>query len=138
MSDPLTIVRTLVERVNGGDWAGVGALLHPHFCRHSMAAGGSGEETAEDFVRFLQEEHASYPDAREVLLDAFACGAQVAARHHFTGTQLGYLGAYPPTGRTVSSTYLALYRIEDGQIREAWAEWDNLADLRQLGLLQEA
>ncbi|MBS0579002.1 MAG: ester cyclase [Proteobacteria bacterium] len=138
MTDPVAVVRSLVARINGSDWAGVHALLHANFRRHSMAAGGRGEETAEEFVCFLQEEHVAYPDAHEVLLDAFAAGAQVAARHQFTGTQLGPLGAHPPTGRTVRSTYLAIYRIEDGRIREAWAEWDNLADLRQLGHLPEA
>ena len=28
---------------------------------------------------------------------------------------------------------IAVYRIEDHRIAEAWAEWDNLAGLRQLG-----
>jgi predicted ester cyclase len=136
--DPVGVVRSLIECINDSDWAGVRTLLHVHFRRHSLAAGGSGEESAEDFVRFLQAEHAAYPDAREVLLEAFASGTQVAARHQFTGTQLGPLGAYPPTGRTVRSTYIAIYRIENGQILEAWAEWDNLADLRQLGHLPNA
>ena len=136
--DPVAVIRRLVERINAGDWTGVRALLHAQFRRHSMAAGGSGEESAEDFLRFLQEEHSAYPDAREVLLEAFCAGTRVAARHQFTGTQHGPLGAYPPTGRAVSSTYIAIYRIEDGRIREAWAEWDNLADLRQLGHLPGA
>src|SRR5690606_22642652 len=42
-------------------------------------------------------------------------------------------GAFPPSGRLLEATYLAIYRIEDGRIAEAWAEWDNLAGLRQLG-----
>jgi predicted ester cyclase len=29
--------------------------------------------------------------------------------------------------------YLAIYRLPDGRIVEAWAEWDNLAGLAQLG-----
>ena len=29
--------------------------------------------------------------------------------------------------------YIATYDVENGRIAEAWAEWDNLADLMQLG-----
>lgn len=63
----------------------------------------------------------------------FSDGTKVAARHSFTGTQLGPLGDHPPNGNRVRSVYIALYQVEDGRIREAWAEWDNLADLHQLG-----
>ena len=53
----------------------------------------------------------------------------------FRGTQSGALGHTPPTGRFVESECLAIYRIEDGVITEAWAEWDNLSTLRQPGHL---
>ena len=41
--------------------------------------------------------------------------------------------AHAPTGRRVESVYLALYTVQHGRIAACWAEWDNLADLRQLG-----
>jgi predicted ester cyclase len=131
--DPITVVRRLVDAINRGDWAALRLLLHPAFRRHSMAAGGSGEENGADFVRFLQSEHHTYPDAREEILDVFSDGAKVAARHSFTGTQLGPLGVHPPNGNRVQSVYIALYQVENGCIKEIWAEWDNLTDLRQLG-----
>jgi predicted ester cyclase len=131
--DPITVVRRLVEAINSSDWATLRALLHPAFRRYSMAAGGSGEENAAEFVRFLQGERHTFPDAREEILDVFSDGAKVGARHLFTGTQLGPLGGHPPSGNRVQSVYIALYQVENGCIKEVWAEWDNLADLRQLG-----
>jgi predicted ester cyclase len=131
--DPIIVVRRLVDAINRADWVALRSLLHPEFRRHSMAAGGSGEENAADFERFLRREHDTYPDAREEILDAFTDGTKVAARHLFTATQLGPLGDHPPTGKRVRSAYIALYHVEHGRIKEAWAEWDNLADLRQLG-----
>jgi predicted ester cyclase len=133
--DPTAVVRLLVEAINRQNWLGLHALLHPRFQRHSTAAGGSGVETASQFVDFLKEERETYPDAHEELLDVFSSGAKVAARHQFTGTQLGALGCYPPTGRRVRSVYIALYRVENGSILESWAEWDPAADIRQLGYL---
>jgi predicted ester cyclase len=132
--DPITVVQQLVVAINRGDWAAVRLLLHAEFRRYSLAAGGSGEESAADFVEFLQNERRSFPDAREEILDLFAAGDKVAARHLFAGTLLGPLGAHRPNGNKVQSVYIALYRVENGHIKEAWAEWDNLADLRQLGL----
>lgn len=131
--DPITVVRRLVEAINRGDWAALRELLHPAFRRHSTAAGSTGAEDATAFVRFLQKEHKAYPDAHEDILDIFCSGSKVAARHSFSGTQLGPLDACAPTGKRVQSVYIAIYRVENDCIAEAWAEWDNLADLRQLG-----
>lgn len=63
-------------------------------------------------------------------------GESVAVRSHFSGTQLGSTGSYPPSGKVLSATYLAIYRLEGGGIAEAWAEWDNLYGLQQLGHLK--
>ena len=60
------------------------------------------------------------------------------ARYHqfwprrFRGTQKGPMGPYPPTGRTMEADYIAICKVEEGQIVEAWAEWDNLTGLVQL------
>ena len=131
--DPITVVRQLVDTINRSDWAALRELLHPEFRRHSMAAGGAGVEDAAEFVRFLQNEHKAYPDAHEHILDIFCSGSKVAAHHQFSGTQLGSLGSYAPTGKRVQSVYIAIYRVENGRVAAAWAEWDNLADLKQLG-----
>lgn len=133
-ADPLAVIGLYIDALNRNDWASLRELLHPKFKRHSAAAGAAGEEDVGQFLRFLQSEHTSYPDAREELLDCFATGHKVAARHLFTGTHLGPLGKHPPTGRRLQSVYIALYHVENGRITEAWAEWDNMTDLRQLGL----
>ena len=132
-ADPISVVRQLVEAINRSDWVALRELLHPKFCRHSMAAGGEGVEDAAAFVRFLQNEHKAYPDAHEDILDIFCSGSKVAVRHSFSGAQLGTLDGYAPTGKRVQSVYIAIYQVEHGRIAAAWAEWDNLADLKQLG-----
>lgn len=108
-SAAIGVVRRFVDALNRHDWGAIEALLHPDFRRHSDAAGAPGVESGPDLLRFLREEHRAYPDAREELLDV-----------------------------RVRSVYIAIYEIVDGSIRESWAEWDNLSDLRQLGHLPEA
>jgi len=43
------------------------------------------------------------------------------------------MGSYPSTGKVMNAEYIAIYRVWNGQVIEAWAEWDNLAGLKQLG-----
>ncbi len=132
-----TLVRDFVEAVNTQDWPRVLALVATDFARHSTAAGDPQVRSAAQLVAFLQAEYRTFPDAEETLLDLLADGDKVAARHQFRGTQLGPMGPFPPSGKVMSATYLAIYRIENGRIAEAWAEWDNLAGLRQLGHARE-
>lgn len=128
-----SLVRAFVEAVNAQDWPRVIDMLAPNFTRHSAAAGEPEVRSAKDLVAFLQAEFATFPDAKETVLDLVAEGDRVAARHHFSGTQLGPMGPFPPSGKRLSSNYLAIYRVENDRIAEAWAEWDNLAGLKQLG-----
>jgi steroid delta-isomerase-like uncharacterized protein len=132
-SDSKSIVRAFVEAINAKDWARLRSVLAPEFRRHSVAAGEPGVRSTEELIAFLAAEYATFPDAHETLLDLVAEGEKVAARHLFRGTQLGPMGQLPPSGKVLEATYLAIYRLENGRITEAWAEWDNLAGLKQLG-----
>ncbi len=128
-----SLIRAFVDAINAQDWQRVLGLLATNFKRHSTAAGEPAVNSAEDLVAFLQAEFVTFPDASESLLDLIAEGDKVAARHRFRGTQQGPMGSFPPSGKTLEATYLAIYRVKDQRIAEAWAEWDNLAGLKQLG-----
>src|SRR5271169_1033582 len=127
------VIRSFVSAMNTQNWDSLRILLVPHFVRHSNAGGVPEVRSAEALITYLKNEYITFPDAQETLLDLVAEGESVAARSHFRGTQLGSMGSYPPFGRVLSATYLAIYRLESGRIAEAWAEWDNLHGLQQLG-----
>ena len=129
------VVRALVDAVNQHDLDRVAGLVAEGFVRHSAAAGQPGVRSRDDLLCFLRAEREAFPDAAETIEDILAEGDRVAVRHRFTGTQLGPLGGRPPLGRRMTAGYLAIYRLADGQVVEAWAEWDNLDGLVQLGHL---
>lgn len=129
------VVRAFVNAINEQNWAALQALVASDFVRHSAAAGQPGVRSLEQFMDYLRHEYEVFPDAHETLMDLFAEGDRVAARHQFCGTQEGAMGEYPASGRQLRADYLAIYRIEHGRVAEAWAEWDNLSGLRQLGHL---
>lgn len=132
-ADPREVVVAFVEAVNRQDWARVEGLVDPAFVRHSDA--GGDVHGSDELIAFLDGEFATFPDADEELEAVIAEGDLVAARHVFTGTQDGPLGDHAPTGRRMHARYLAMYRVAEGRLVEAWAEWDNMAGLAQLGLL---
>jgi predicted ester cyclase len=132
---PKAIVQAFVDAVNNQDWQAIETLVATGFTRHSIAAGEIDVRSRLDLIKFLRAEYITFPDANEQIVDILGEGDKVAVRMRFRGTQAGILGTYPPTGKPVDSEYLAIYRIESGLIVEAWAEWDNLTTLKQLGLL---
>jgi predicted ester cyclase len=127
------VLRAFVDAVNARDWGRLAGLVAPEFVRHSYAAGSPGVRSLDDLVQYLRREFETFPDAREGIEDILAEGDKVAVRHSFWGTQAGSMGPYPPSGRVMAADYLAIYRLADGVIVEAWAEWDTLAGLAQLG-----
>lgn len=59
----------------------------------------------------------------------------VVTRYTSTATDSrGYMGR-PPTGRTIRTTAMQMFRFRDGKIVESWAVRDDLSVLRQLGHL---
>lgn len=127
------LVERFVRAIEARDWDALGELVAPEFVRHSAAGGEPPVRSRDDLVRYLQQEFVAFPDASESIQDLLVEGDRVAVRHGFAGTQSGPMGPYPPSGRRLRADYLAIYRIVDGRIVEAWAEWDTLAGLRQLG-----
>jgi steroid delta-isomerase-like uncharacterized protein len=127
------VVQAFIVAVNAQDWGRVAELVAPDFVRHSSAGGSSGVRSRDDLIRFLRGEFETFPDAHEGIEDLVAEGDRVAVRHRFRGTQQGPMGPYPPSGRVLAADYLAIYRLSGGVIVEAWAEWDNLSGLAQLG-----
>lgn len=128
--DPRDVVVALVDAVNQQDWSAVEVLVAEAFVRRSDAGGDI--HGRKQLIAFLRGEHVAFSDAHEELEAVIVEGDLVAARHVFTGTQDGPLGDHPPTGRRMRARYLAMYRVVDGQITEAWAEWDNLTGQAQL------
>lgn len=132
------VVQAFVQAVNSQDWARLANLVAPGFVRHSYTGGKPGIRSRDELVHFLKDEFKIFPDACESICDLLAEEDRVTVRHSFRGTQMRAIGNYPPTGRVMTSDYLAIYRLVKGVIAEAWVEWDNLSELRQLGHIQPA
>lgn len=60
---------------------------------------------------------------------------KVAIRWRAQGTNDGPFQGRPASGKSVSFTGAIIYRVEQGQIVEAWAQPDRLGLMQQMGLV---
>ncbi len=78
---------------------------------------------------------AVFPDLQYTVEDEIAEGDKVVHRLTGRGTHQGeYLGI-PPTGKQVTWTVTAIYRIAGGKIAERWINVDDLGMMQQLGVV---
>ena len=130
------LIREFVEAVNRQDWQRFEDLVAPEFVRHSSTFGQSQVGTRDQLRHYLETEFKTFPGARESINFLVAEGDKVVVHSHCQATQLGPMGSLPATGKTLSADFISIYRLANGQIVEAWVEWDALNGLIQLGHLK--
>jgi steroid delta-isomerase-like uncharacterized protein len=77
----------------------------------------------------------AFPDLKRPVEDLVAEGDKVVARWSSVGTHEGDFMGIPPTGKTVTTTGITIFRLEDGKIVEEWSESDMVGMLQQVGAL---
>ena len=88
--------------------------------------GRDGYKAAVDALR------SGFPDLREEILDIVAEDDRVVVRYIERGTHTGDFLGTPPSGRTYEKQGFALYRIEAGQLAEAWFQEDDAGFQQQI------
>ena len=132
MKSKKEIVLEFINATNQKDWDKVLELVHKDFIRHSSSE-PKDIKTNNGLVKFHQEELETFPDLQETIIFAIEEGDLVAARINFSGTQLGKLVNFPPTGKKLTADFNCFFRVTEGKIKETWVEYDNLNGLIQLG-----
>jgi predicted ester cyclase len=119
------LVRRLVEEVwNGESRAAAEELLPP--------------ERVDRQLNTVAWARGSRPDLRSTIEDMLAEGDMVAIRYTSTGTHTNewshpVTGPIAPTGKQVTNTAIAMYRLANGKIVESWEVSNRLGLFQQLG-----
>src|SRR5688572_2179492 len=137
MDDPAEankdVIRRLLAEVDRGNLDVIATYYSPGYVDHrpspirGLAAGRDGVRQA--FAVFQR----AFPDTRHTIEDLVAEGDRVVARISARGTHTGELFGHAPTGRVVTLTAIAIYRVVDGRIAERWCD-HGPGILEQLGL----
>lgn len=130
------VIRDFVEATNNKDWPKFDELVADNVLRNTSTSGQPVINSKEKLKLFHLDELQTFPDLREEIVFLIGEGDMVAARIHFSGTQLGQMGPFPPTGRQLIADFNCFFRVSYQKIREIWVEYDNLNGLIQLGHFQ--
>jgi predicted ester cyclase len=99
--------------------------------------GPRGERGPDGFAANVASLRAGFPDIKFTLDDLIADGDRVTVRWTWhaihAGTFRGPAGSFPPTGKQVTNTAIAIYQLVDHKIVRVWLESDRLGALQQIG-----
>jgi len=79
---------------------------------------------------------AGFPDLHYEIKDIIVTQDRVVARVIMAGTQTGTLFGIAPTGKHIEVNQINIEKIENGKITEHWRVTDELAMMKQLGVVR--
>ncbi|KKK82902.1 hypothetical protein LCGC14_2798740 [marine sediment metagenome] len=136
-ADSKTIARRFVEEGwNNRNLDAIDELVHEDYIDHDPGNPyrDEGREGLKKLISMYQD---AFADSEWTIDDLFAEGDRVVMRWTARGTHRGELMGIPASGRQVTVTGINIDRTADGKIVEAWANWDMVGLLQQLGILPE-
>jgi steroid delta-isomerase-like uncharacterized protein len=84
----------------------------------------------------IESSRKAFPDLKFTIDDAIAERNEVVIHWRATGTQKGQFLGMPPTNRKVTVDGTSIYRLDGGQIAEAYANWNLATMMQQLGVTE--
>lgn len=130
------IARRWVEEVwNQRHSAAIERLLAKDAITHGLGMDGNDLVGPEGFLPFHRAFVTSFADLQLTIEDLLEEDDRVAVRWRATGTLTGDGLGLAPTGRRMTVTGMSVIRVENGQIVEAWNNFDVLGMHQQLGTL---
>lgn len=133
--DVRALFRQLEEAMNARELDRLDDVIAPNFVRHCQATAQLVVNTRADFVEFLRQDAAMFPDNVQTFKHVVVDGDMAGFWATYEGTQKGQMGPFPPSGKRASFDFAGVARIEDGKFAEWWITWDNMTILGQLGHL---
>ena len=91
--------------------------------------------TIEMHRQFGLASYEAFSDLKRPVEDLVAEGDKVVARWTSIGTHDGSFQGIPPTGKTITTSGITVFRLENGKIVKEWSESDMLGMLQQLGAI---
>lgn len=127
------VVRRFYDAYNANDIDAAAALLSENFQFHNPTPGlPPGRDGYKMGGQMFAQ---AFPDHHSTIETQIAEGNWVATRGMFSGTHQGDMPGLPTTGKRMNVPYLAMDRVENGQIAERYEQFDQMLMLQQLGVM---
>ena len=132
-----TLLRRWFEEVwNKGRAEAIDEMFACDGIAHGLADQSGAELCGpEGFKPFFESFRNAFPDLKVIVEDTIAQGDKIAARCRVVGKHMGDGIGIAATNMPVEFTGMTIVRIKDGQIVEAWNNFDFLSMFKQLGAM---
>ena len=123
------IVLRFMRLMDGHDFDALDEVLAPDL-RLQLGAAHLDISQTKDLIRTF---YAAFPDYTHTPEEVLSVGDRVVLRTTNHATHTGDFQGIAPTGRRISFSQIAIYRMVDGTISEIWEEADLFGLMQQLG-----
>ena len=119
---------------NEHDAGAINDLIAEDFQHHAPFPTPQGRE---GFHQFISQFWQAFPDSTSMDKEVLVDGDKVAVLYVMRGTHRGEFMDIPGTGNRVEVKGISIYRVENGQIAEEWAQPDLMGMMQQVGAMPE-
>ena len=131
------LVRRWFEEVwNKGREEAIDEMFAADGVAYGLGEGGEPLRGPVGFKPLFEQFRGAYPDINIVVEETVAEGDLVAARCTVRGEHRGENLGFAPTEQPVEFSGMCIVRVRDGQIVEAWNNFDFMSMFQQLGALR--
>jgi predicted ester cyclase len=129
----IEVIKTAIAEVDNKNLGAFQTYLAPEFKCYAPS-NSTTPVSRDDYMAMVKMMTTAIPDMMHNITELLAVKDRVVMRVYIQGTHLAELGGIPPTGKKVSVSFIAIFRLKDGQVVEEIAEEDFLGLYRQLGM----
>lgn len=127
--------RWFEEVWNQGRAEAISEMMAEDAVAHGLSEDGQPLRGPADFLPFHKQFREAFPNIEVVVEDLIAEGDKVVARCSVRGKHVGDSLGFKATGTTAEFDGIAIVRIKDGKLVEAWNNFDFMKMYRQLGAI---
>ncbi len=131
----ITHDRAFNEVVNGRNLALLSQLCTEDYAYHGP--GGLELRGIDQLREMIEGYFAAFPDLHMTVEERVVEGDLISTRWSLTGTHDGPLEDIEATGKKINITGQLIMRFEGTKIAEEWESFDELAMLRQIGVMPD-
>lgn len=134
--DPATVAhRWFEEAWNQGSEGAIDELSADNVIGHGLGEAGNDVVGRDHFRVFWRNLRTALPDLHVTVEDTITQGEKVAIRIVLEATHLGEGLGVPASNARVKISGIIIARVVNGQIAEAWNNWDQFALLQQINAI---
>ena len=126
--------RWLDELFNKGNLSVNDEMLVPNYINHDPNL-PEDNRSREGFKQFVSMVRSAFPDLQFSFEEQIAEEDKVVTHFSLSGTNKGEFMGIPPTNKQSRVTGITIEHLEEGKIKETWANWDALGMMQQLGVI---